>query len=271
MSKSFTKLFSSITESTVWGEPATTRVAWVTMLAMSDPYGRVWASVPGLARRANITLEECQAALACFLSPDEHSRTPDHGGRRIEPIEGGWKLLNYAKYRETQDDEAQARRNADRQRRYRERHSNVPRGTVTESNARNGSLQDVTQNNPIAEAEAEEEAEEEKKKKTAAASRLGSGFPRFWSDYPKKKSRGQALKAWLRLKPSEQLVTEILAAIGRAKTSDDWRKEGGKFIPHPATWLNAEGWLDETVDPREAQRSVIEEAERMTFSVPVPA
>lgn len=105
MSTTFTKLFSSITESTVWCEPAHTRLVWITMLAMADRRGRVWASVPGLANRARVPLEDTEKALATFLAPDKYSRTPDHEGRRIEPIDGGWQLLNHAKYREMRDDE----------------------------------------------------------------------------------------------------------------------------------------------------------------------
>ena len=27
--------------------------------------------------------------------------------------------------------------------------------------------------------------------------------------------------------------------------SKDWLEDDGKYIPHPATWLNAKGWEDE--------------------------
>lgn len=106
MSQSFTKLFSSITESTVWGENHATRIVWITMLAMADRKGRVEASIPGLANRARVTLEECEHALERFMAPDKYSRTPDNDGRRIERIDGGWALLNYAKYREMRDHDA---------------------------------------------------------------------------------------------------------------------------------------------------------------------
>lgn len=72
-----------------------------------------------------------------------------------------------------------------------------------------------------------------------------NGFDAFWIAYPRKKNKGQAEKVWTVLKPSEQLQAEIFAAIDRARTSADWRKDGGKFIPHPATWLNARGWEDD--------------------------
>jgi len=70
-------------------------------------------------------------------------------------------------------------------------------------------------------------------------------FAQFWSSYPKKKSKGAAEKAWKRLKPDEQLVEKIISSIELAKTSEDWVKDSGKYIPYPATWLNAHGWEDE--------------------------
>lgn len=71
------------------------------------------------------------------------------------------------------------------------------------------------------------------------------GFERFWSAYPRKVSKGRAQKAWAKLRPSEQLVQAIIAGIGRAKTSAQWSRDGGQYIPHPATWLNDRGWEDE--------------------------
>lgn len=105
MSDTYTKLFASITASTVWQEPAGTRLVWITMLAMSDQHGAVYASVPGLARIANVPLDETIAALATLSAPDQWSRTPDHDGRRIAPLDGGWRLLNHAKYRATRSAE----------------------------------------------------------------------------------------------------------------------------------------------------------------------
>jgi len=70
-------------------------------------------------------------------------------------------------------------------------------------------------------------------------------FAAFWQAYPKRKSRGQAEKAFAKINPDEQLLAAILAGIERATTSESWTKDGGRFIPHPATWLNAKGWEDE--------------------------
>jgi hypothetical protein len=152
-SYSFTKLFASITESTVWGESMSTRIVWICMLAMADQHGRVMASVPGLAHRARVSLEEALAALKRFMTPDPYSRTPDHEGRRIEVIDGGWRLLNYAKYRAMKDEENERARNAERQARFRANHP----VTVTEERYSNAPTVTVTESNPIAEAEVEAE------------------------------------------------------------------------------------------------------------------
>jgi hypothetical protein len=110
VSDTYTKLFSSITESTVWGEPYATRIVWVAMLAMADKGGCVYGSIPGLARRANVTLGEVETAMASFRSPDPYSRTQADDGRRIEDIDGGWRLVNHGKYA--------AVRNAEERREY---------------------------------------------------------------------------------------------------------------------------------------------------------
>jgi len=70
-------------------------------------------------------------------------------------------------------------------------------------------------------------------------------FSTFWNAYPKRKSKGQAEKAFWRVNPDEQLLATMLATIERATKSEDWLKEDGKYIPYPATWLNAKGWEDE--------------------------
>lgn len=180
-SLSFTKLFSSITESTVWCEPYHTRILWVAMLAMADRKGCVHASVPGLARRAGITLDECNAALASFMGPDPYSRTKEYDGRRIEEVDGGWRLLNHAKYREMRDEEAKRDADAERQRRHRaakqspddtlqpgtpsaDRHAHA----VTERDSH-------AKSHEVAQAEAEAEAEKEEQQVSPPAAPTPAG------------------------------------------------------------------------------------------------
>ena len=82
------------------------------------------------------------------------------------------------------------------------------------------------------------------------------GFEAFWTAYPKKKSKGQALSAWKKLKPDSSLQAVILKAIEAQKRSPDWQKDKGQYIPYPATWLNAMAWEDEV--PTEQKRREVQ-------------
>jgi hypothetical protein len=70
-------------------------------------------------------------------------------------------------------------------------------------------------------------------------------FDEFWERYPKKRSKGRAERAWVKIKPDEQLFEAILDGLERAKTSVEWLKDDGQYIPYPSSWLNAKGWEDE--------------------------
>lgn len=72
------------------------------------------------------------------------------------------------------------------------------------------------------------------------------GFSNFWQQYPKKVAKPQALKAWSKIKPTGQTLADLMAGLERQKDSADWQKDGGQFIPYPASWLNGKRWLDET-------------------------
>lgn len=71
----------------------------------------------------------------------------------------------------------------------------------------------------------------------------------FWSKYPKKVAKPAAIRAWkLVLKNAKSnspvVISTIHRALDAAKRSEQWTKEGGKYIPNPATWLNQERWND---------------------------
>jgi len=84
-----------------------------------------------------------------------------------------------------------------------------------------------------------------KKGKDSASQLIQDAFDTFWAAYPKKRSKGDALKAWSKIQPDSELLTKMLTSLGRAKTCHDWTKDGGQYIPYPATWLRAEGWEDD--------------------------
>ena len=95
-----------------------------------------------------------------------------------------------------------------------------------------------------------------KKSKNNGASELTpDAFDTFWAAYPRKISKGDARKAWGKIQPDSELLTKMLTSLGRAKTCHDWTKDGGQFIPYPATWLRAEGWEDEIKPTRKFAQS----------------
>jgi uncharacterized protein YdaU (DUF1376 family) len=80
-------------------------------------------------------------------------------------------------------------------------------------------------------------------------------FAQFWQAYPRKKSKGQAEKAWAKLKPDQTLLQTMLTSIQKAKQSPDWQKNNGQYIPYPATWLAAKGWEDDNPTTQEGDNT----------------
>jgi hypothetical protein len=69
-------------------------------------------------------------------------------------------------------------------------------------------------------------------------------FDAFWEVYPAKKGKGGAFKSWkVAIKKADP--SQIISAVLIQKEWSAWRKDGGRFIPHPQTWLNNEQWCDE--------------------------
>ncbi|MGC3935950.1 YdaU family protein [Pseudomonas atacamensis] len=70
-------------------------------------------------------------------------------------------------------------------------------------------------------------------------------FPKFWKMYPNKKGKAAAEKAWKKLKVTADLFSQIAEGLAAQVVCEAWVKDGGQFIPHPATWLNGKRWEDE--------------------------
>ena len=82
---------------------------------------------------------------------------------------------------------------------------------------------------------------------------VAPGFEEFWLAWPRKLAKADAEKAWRKLSPDDLLRARILRAVREQRGSDDWRKDGGRFIPHAATWLNGRRWEDQLALPDAAE------------------
>lgn len=110
---------------------------------------------------------------------------------------------------------------------------------------RNKQKQALTERNdnetPCNASETQVTPREDKRREDKTITQSPSGFADFWSAYPKKVGKGAAEKAWDKAKADLSLV---LAAIKTQASSDQWRKDGGQFIPNPATWITQRRWED---------------------------
>lgn len=69
------------------------------------------------------------------------------------------------------------------------------------------------------------------------------GFDDFWTLYPRHTAKQNAVKAWAKVPVS--LHDVIFAAVKAQSASPSWTKDGGQYIPHAASWINAKRWEDE--------------------------
>ena len=139
-------------------------------------------------------------------------------------------LLNHAKYRAKLD--AVDRREQARVAMSKLRATRKQQLTVNEVNTGERSL-----------TQAEAEAEAIKTPSPSAHESL-SGFEKFWKAYPAKIGKIAAQKAFEKHKPNGALLEAMLTALESQRRSDKWQKDGGAFVPNPATWLNQGRWLD---------------------------
>ena len=132
----------------------------------------------------------------------------------------------------------------------------------TQENPNNPMGFSETQNNPsVFEETQKSQTKSKTKSKTNSITpiapkgekRSDAEFEIFWNAYPTKVGKQPARKAFNKVKvPVETLV----AAIERQKCSSQWSKDGGQYIPNPATWLNQGRWTDELPEKHEPQQEL---------------
>jgi hypothetical protein len=70
------------------------------------------------------------------------------------------------------------------------------------------------------------------------------GFERFWLSWPRSTRKGAkaaCLKVWEK-NYCETCLDQIIKHVEWMKTTDDWRKNNGAFIPAPLVYLNQQRW-----------------------------
>jgi hypothetical protein len=93
---------------------------------------------------------------------------------------------------------------------------------------------------------------------------LRAGFEQFWVAYPRKVGKDAAWREWQRIRPvpDDAFTASAVAAIGQQRSSAQWQRDGGHYIPHPRTWLHQGRWQDE------AERAAMPSKSGLTGRIP---
>lgn len=78
-------------------------------------------------------------------------------------------------------------------------------------------------------------------------------FAEFWEAYPRKVDKPDARRAWANIAPDASTFDRIMAGMAAWKRAGSWNKDGGAYIPHPATWLNKHRWEAEPDRPAQGK------------------
>ena len=84
-----------------------------------------------------------------------------------------------------------------------------------------------------------------------------SDFEKFYAVYPRKVGVQKARVAFeaAMKRPNPPTAEQLIASVEAHKATWDWKKDGGAYIPHPATYLNQDRWRDDlSTAPKEPTR-----------------
>jgi hypothetical protein len=100
-----------------------------------------------------------------------------------------------------------------------------------------------------------------------------SGFDRFWAAWPRNPRKGAkvaCLAKWAKTYCETQ-ADQIIKHVEWLKTTEQWLKNDGAFIPAPLVYLNQQRW-DGAEIPEDKKRVTMEQEyqQRIANTVPMP-
>ena len=104
---------------------------------------------------------------------------------------------------------------------------------------------DISKKNVYSGEQRKGEESKEEKSRGEESKELDRLFDVFWKAYPKKIGKLKAKSSFEKIKPDEHLLNLMVMKIDEYKSTKQWQEDNGKYIPHPATWLNQGRWEDE--------------------------
>lgn len=179
--------------------------------------GQLVTSLPSLAKELDFTIQQARTALSHLISTGEITSKAYQKYRVIT-------IVNYDKYQDKQQAKQQAnnRLTTGKTTGYQQQYNNIT-NINKETN-----ISSPSENSPPTQ---------------------DIWFSQFWDEYPKKVSKKDAQSAWKSLKVGPELMAKIMDGLRKWITSDQWTRDGGQFIPYPATWLRKRRWEDNIEQP----------------------
>lgn len=208
------------------------RLLYIALWCEADKEGRlVWK--PLTFKLRYLPADECDIKALCKEIVDRGLVTLYGEGYAVIPAFGAHQHINP---RESSSQLPEPVANTTREARVGTRHSRVSTGANLDMHAQVGR-----------EGKGKEGIDDASAKPARGASAKASphGFDEFWQAYPKKVGIDDARKAFAKRKPDDALLAAMLAAVSAQRESQAWIKDGGQFIPNPATWLTQGRWQDE--------------------------
>jgi hypothetical protein len=241
----YRKIFPSMYQGTLATHgPWQAIVTFQQMLILCDPTGVVDMTREFISRHTTIPIDIITIGIAALELPDPASRMPGEDGRRIVRLDDhrdwGWQIVNFVHYRDL-------RTNEDR-REYQRKLMQKRRGAAKQASTGGDLLSTGVSNvsNLLAPVSSvSPRKKEEGSKPMVDKSTVDPNFVAFWTVYPKKVARAAASKAWASLRPDSALGSQIVEHVRHRANAPEWRKDAGKYVPNPATFLNGRRFEDE--------------------------
>jgi hypothetical protein len=219
------KIFASMYEGSMVGSGPVVFSVWGYCIAKADTDGTVLLNPALLAPVIGTSRTEIERAIEFLESPDEHSKNPDHEGRRLLRQTGHlYFVVSHAVYREMKSNEDRR----EYMREYMRRKRGQEAVNINKVNT------ELTEANPASVSSSPSNSQEGGCKGETA----GDAFERFWNAYGYKVKKGTARKSFA-VALKKTTLDVMLAAIDAQRKTASW-KDG--YQQHPSTWLNSEGW-----------------------------
>lgn len=81
-------------------------------------------------------------------------------------------------------------------------------------------------------------------------------FELFWKEYPRKVNKFKTEEWFNKNNLTKEQFDLIISKLKKYKDTTDWKKDNGKYIPYPTTWLNQKRYEDEVITISETNNPV---------------